>query len=87
MSNDLEVFSSNVFSNGKLTTGKDAPTAFRVAVNNYAKSKKTIKFEVISLSETETGGVIGVNVVSGRSKSVSVFSILLKKKQLIAFVE
>ena len=87
MSNDIEVFSSKTFGTGKLTIGKDAPTAFRDAINSYAKEKKTVKLDVMSLSETDSGGIIGVNVVNGRSKYVGAFSIILKNKQIIAFVE
>jgi len=87
MSNDIEVFSSKTLGNGQLTIGADAPIAFRDAVNAYAKSKKVVKLDVVSLSETDAGGIIGVNVVSGRSKYVAAFSIMLKKKQITAFVE
>ncbi len=87
LSNNLEVFSSKLFGDGKLVVGKDAPTAFREAIQAYSKSKKTVKFDVISLSETASGAIIGVNVVNGRTKSVEAFSVLLKNKQLIGFVD
>ena len=87
MCDNLEVFSSKVFGSEMITTGKDAPTAFREALSIYAKSKKTMKLEVLSLTQTESGGVFSVNIKNGRSKFVSVFSVLLDRPNFIAFID
>jgi len=87
MCNNLEIFSSKILGDGEVNVGEKAPVTFRAAVNAYAKSKNKIKLDVIALSETQSSGVIGVNLVSGRSKTTVVFSVLLQGNQLIAFVD
>jgi len=87
LSNNLEVFSSKTLGSGELVTGENAPKAFRKAVNSYANSQKSIKLDVVSLTEIDTGGVICIKVKSGKSDYVSPFSLVLNKEQLIAFVE
>lgn len=84
----LEVFSSPALSDGKIYTGGSAPEAFREAINRHKDAKKS----TFKLGKTERIGddtsAIFVSEVKGKKASKSsAFSIALRGKDLIAFIE
>ena len=87
IANDVEVFGSTSFADGRSYIGESAPERFRetIAVLTNAKTSASLKVKHVILNDDNS--VFFLNVSKGRKVSGSVLNIALKDGQLKCFHE
>ncbi|NNE58938.1 MAG: hypothetical protein HKN36_12595 [Hellea sp.] len=87
LSNDLELFTSDSFSDGKIYYGEDAPEAFRNSFRELCESPGVFTMRV----KHKTGGTSAATYVcdlrNGGALSTSLIQFTIVKKKLAAFIQ
>jgi len=84
---DIGCFKSDSLGNGSLFFGAEAPSAIRLALNEYVKSNKKLTMEIIGRSGNQNAAVFIVKWKKKPKFSPSTVSLGVKGEKLIYFIE
>lgn len=87
LADNLEVFSSDSFSDGKIYYGEDAPEAFRTAFKELCSNPGVFTMRVKHKTGTAKGAVFVTDLRNGGSLSTSVLQFTLEKDKWVSFVQ
>ena len=87
LASKIQCFKSKSFGNGEFFHGADAPSAFRLSVNQIMKSKTKHSLEVVSRSGTNNAAIFMLSLKKGSKISQSIISLGVTGGKLAYFVE
>jgi len=86
-SSNIQCFKSRTFGDGNFYHGPEAPSAFRLSLNQIIKSRTKYSMEVLGRTGTEKAALFVVNLKKASVICSSVISLGVSGNQLIYFIE
>ena len=87
LSNDIQVFCSDSFSDGKIYYGEDAPEAFRSAFRELCDNAGVFTLRVKHKTGGANSAVYVTDLRNGGALSTSVLHFGLEKKKWVTFIQ
>jgi len=87
LSNDMEVFCSDSFSDGKIYYGEDAPEAFRAAFKELCDSAGVFTLRVKHKTGAAKSAVFVTDLRNGGALSTSVLQFGMIKDKWVTFIQ
>ena len=87
IADDIEVFGSATFSDGRSYIGEAAPERFRESIALLKNSKASVSLKVKHVIMSEEHAIFFLNVSKGRKATGSVLDIVIKDGKLKCFHE
>jgi len=70
---EIEIYSSKIFGDGRIYIGANAPNKMREDINRYQKSKKNIQLEVKQISSAVFSGTFFCELASKEDSLLQIF--------------
>lgn len=87
MADDVEVFGSSTFGDGKTYIGDRAPAKFRESISVAKVAKPTIKLDVRHAEVNGEHGLFFLEIEKGRKKLTSALDVVMRDGKLKCFHE
>lgn len=87
LSNDIQIFCSDSFSDGKVYYGEDAPEAFRSAFKELCEGKGVFTMRVKHKTGSANSAAFVADLRSGGALMTSVLQFGIEKKKWVTFIQ